>query len=99
MAPNYARRARIGGYTGLALQPLAILVLGSIAEIGQSTVQGMLGVSLYLLSIGLLDWGIWNYAKSKGYGNAVAALSLFGVYGLLIIALLPNKNRSSSGKP
>ncbi len=91
MASNYIRKARLGGYLGLALQPLALLMLGSIAEIGQPTVRGVGGIVLLLLSVGLMDWGIWNYAKSKGYGNAVASLSLFCAYGLLIIACLPRK--------
>lgn len=91
MASHYRRRARLGGYLGLTLQPLAFLVLGSIAEIGQPSMRGIGGVFLYLLSLGLMDWGIWNYAKAKGYGNAVASLSILCVYGLLIIACLPRK--------
>lgn len=91
MASHYNRQARLGGYLGLALQPLACLVLGSIAEIGQPTLRGIGGVFLYLLSLGLMDWGIWNYAKARGHSNGVAALSFLCVYGLLIIACLPRK--------
>ena len=90
---QYARRARFWGWLGLALQPIGILVLGSLTEIGQWTISGILGPLLVGLGVILASVGIWNYAKSKGYGNAIAALSFLYVYGLLILLVLPNRNR------
>jgi len=56
--------------------------------------RAILAMLLLLFSIGFTNFGIWNYAKSKGYENAVAALGLLNVYGLLILVFLPNQNRS-----
>lgn len=88
----YRQRMR-WGWVGLALQPIAILIIGSINELDSLSPRGIAGSLVWLLSLFLMNWGIWNYAKGKGYGNWIAALSLFNVYGLLIIVCLPNKNR------
>ena len=90
---RHIRRARLFGWVGLALQPIGFLVLGSLTAIGQGTIPGILGPLIVGLGVVLAGVGIWHYAKSKGYGNAVAALSFLYAYGLLIIFLLPNKNR------
>lgn len=90
---RFQKRTR-WAWVGLALQPIAFLVLGSIAELGVISLRGILGSFLLLLSLALMNLGIWYYAKSKGYGNWVAALSLFSVYGLLVLLWLPNKNRA-----
>jgi hypothetical protein len=90
---RHRRRARWCGLVGLALQPIGFLVMGSLTAIGQGTIPGILGPLLVGLGIVLASVGIWHYAKSKGYGNAVAALSFLYAYGLLILVLLPNRNR------
>lgn len=90
---QYTRRARVLGWVGLGLQPIGFLVLGSLSAIGQGTIPGILGPLLIGLGVILANAGIWNYAKSKGYGNAVAALSFLSVYGLLILLFLPDKTR------
>ncbi len=90
---GHLRRARLFGWIGLALQPIGFLVMGSLTAIGQGTIPGILGPLLVGLGIVLASVGIWHYAKSKGYGNAVAALSVLYAYGLLIIVFLPNRNR------
>jgi hypothetical protein len=91
---NYKRRAQFGGWLGLALQPIALLFIGSLSELDGMSAKVILGLTVLGLSFILMDWGIWNYAKSKGYGNYVAALSIFCVYGLVILLCLPDKQRN-----
>jgi hypothetical protein len=91
---SYRKRARLGGWLGLALQPISLLLIGSLNELEGMSAKAIFGISGLISSFILMDWGIWNYAKSKGYGNYVAALSIFCVYGLLILALLPDKSRN-----
>jgi hypothetical protein len=91
---NYRRRARLGGWLGIALQPISLLLIGSLSELDGMSAKVILGIIVWGLSFILMDWGIWNYAKSKGYGNSVAALSIFCVYGLVILLCLPDKQRN-----
>lgn len=91
---RYQKRTR-WAWVGLALQPIALLILGSFTELDAVSLRAILAVLLFLLSMILMNVGIWNYAKAKGYSNAVAALSLFNVYGLLILVWLPDRNRRS----
>lgn len=89
---RYQKRTR-WAWGGLALQPIGFLVMGSFSELDAMSVRGITGLLLIGLSLVLMNVGIWNYAKAKGYGNAIAALSLLNAYGLLILLFLPNKNR------
>jgi hypothetical protein len=91
---SYRKRARLGGWLGLALQPISLLLIGSLNELEGMSAKAIFGITGLISSFILMDWGIWNYAKSKGYGNYVAALSIFCAYGLLILALLPDKSRN-----
>lgn len=91
---SYRKRARLGGWLGLALQPVSLLLIGSLNELEGMSAKVIFGITVLIPSFILMDWGIWNYAKSKGYGNYIAALSVFCVYGLLILVLLPDKRRN-----
>jgi hypothetical protein len=91
---RYQKHARLGGWLGLALQPISLLLIGSLTELDSMSFRVLVGLAGLALSFVLMDWGIWNYAKSKGYGNCVAALSFFCIYGLLILLLLPNKQNA-----
>jgi hypothetical protein len=88
---SYRKRARLGGWLGLALQPLSLILIGSLNELEGMSAKVIFGIAVLISSFVLMDWGIWNYAKSKGYGNYIAALSIFCLYGLLILVLLPDK--------
>ncbi len=89
---RYQRRTR-WGWMGLALQPMAILVMGSLNELDAMSWRGIMGLCVFLISIVLMNMGIWNYAKAKGYGNWVAALSVLNIYGLLVLICLPKRSR------
>ncbi len=90
---NHVKRARRFGMVGLSLQPVGFLLVGSLHHLDQPILATYLGLLTLLLGVVLACIGIWNYAKSKGYGTAIAALSFFYVYGLRILILLPDKNR------
>lgn len=42
----------------------------------------------------LFIWGLWNYAKGKGYHGAWGLLGLLSVFGFMILALFPDKKKS-----
>lgn len=41
----------------------------------------------------LLIWGLWNYAKGKGHKGAWGLLGLLSIFGFIILALFPDKNK------
>ena len=41
-----------------------------------------------------LIWGLWNYAKGKGYKGAWGLLGLLSIFGFVILALFPDKKKS-----
>ena len=58
-----------------------------------------IGIILWLAAIViyggflLLIWGLWNYAKGKGYKGVWGLLGLFSVFGFIILALFPDKKK------
>lgn len=42
----------------------------------------------------LLIWGLWNYAKGKGYKGAWGLLGLLSIFGLVILVLFPNRKKT-----
>jgi hypothetical protein len=41
----------------------------------------------------LLIWGLWNYAKGKGYKGAWGLLGLLSIFGFVILALFPDRRK------
>jgi len=41
----------------------------------------------------LLIWGLWNYAKGKGYKGVWGLLGLLSIFGFVILALFPDKKK------
>ena len=41
----------------------------------------------------LLIWGLWNYAKGKGYKGVWGLLGLLSIFGFMILALFPDKKK------
>jgi len=41
----------------------------------------------------LFIWGLWNYAKGKGYKGAWGLLGLLFIFGFVILALFPDRKK------
>ena len=58
-----------------------------------------IGIILWLAAIFiyggflLLIWGLWNYAKGKGYKGVWGLLGLMSILGFIILAFFPDKNK------
>ncbi|MDD4879180.1 MAG: hypothetical protein PHR22_01835 [Candidatus Omnitrophica bacterium] len=42
----------------------------------------------------LLIWGLWNYAKGKGYKGVWGLLGLLSIFGFVVLVLFPDKKKS-----
>ena len=58
-----------------------------------------IGIVLWLAAIliygGFLSliWGLWNYAKGKGYKGVWGLLGLLSVFGFAVLAFFPDKKK------
>jgi hypothetical protein len=43
----------------------------------------------------LFIWGLWNYARGKGYRGAWGLLGLLSVFGLIILAFFPDRKKGA----
>jgi len=43
----------------------------------------------------LFIWGLWNYARGKGYKGTWGLLGLLSVFGLIILAFFPDKKKDA----
>jgi len=41
----------------------------------------------------LLIWGLWNYAKGKGYKGVWGLLGLLSILGFMILVLFPDRKK------
>jgi hypothetical protein len=53
------------------------------------------GIALTIVGTGLFIWGCVHYAQGKGYHSAFGLLGLLSIFGLVALALLPDKHRLS----
>ena len=60
---------------------------------GITTQFGAVGYLVVLAGIVMWLWGCWNYAQGKGYPGFLGLLGIFSCIGLVILAVLPDKNK------
>ena len=89
MKSEYRIKTNIGVGFGILAQLIGFLVSDHI----------QIGIVLWCAAILiyggflLLIWGLWNYAKGKGYKGAWGLLGLLSVFGLVVLALFPDKKK------
>lgn len=92
MLAEYKKKGNIG--TALAI--LTAVVLGIIAAIVTDTSKRtdfFLQVICILPTIFLFIYGLYCYAKGKGYHGAWGLLGILTIIGLLIIAFFPDRHK------
>ncbi len=91
MIEEYRKKTNIGVGLGVLAQIAGFFL--TFIEIGI-----VLWVAAILIWGGflLVIWGLWNYAKGKGYPGIWGLLGLLSIFGLIILALFPDKNKVKS---
>jgi hypothetical protein len=77
----------LGVGIGIVLQ-----VIGRILQM-QSPEMALIGLVVILVGLGFFIWGCISYAQGKGYPALVGLLGLLSCIGLIILVVLPDKNR------
>ncbi|MFC1710158.1 hypothetical protein ACFL0F_00665 [Patescibacteria group bacterium] len=55
--------------------------------------MAIIGWLLFLIGFSMFIFGCMNYVKAKGYHWAFGLLGILSLIGLIILVLLPNKNK------
>lgn len=79
----------IGVGLGILLQIVGQVLSYQYQGSGMATV----GLVLALVGAVFFIWGCWNYAQGKGYPGVLGLLGLLSCIGLLILVILPDKNK------
>lgn len=53
------------------------------------------GLIVMLIATGVFIWGCCEYAVGKGYERFVGALGIFSLIGLIILAVMPDRNKDT----
>lgn len=61
---------------------------------GESEMYSLLGSVVFIIGFLMFLYGCINYTKAKGYGWIVGLLGLFNLLGLIVLVLLPDKNKN-----
>lgn len=90
MLPEKKTRTNIGVGIGVLLQLVGLFLAQSMVT------YSILGIILILMSIPVLIWGCMNYAEGKGHSKWVGLVALAGVIGLVVMVILPTRDRDGS---
>jgi len=90
MLVEYKKKTNIG--IGLAIVAFfAALLINSLSE---SQIVSVVAYVLMTSVMPLWIFGVWCYAKGKGYHGAWGLLGVFTLIGLIILACFPDRHKS-----
>jgi type II secretory pathway pseudopilin PulG len=92
----YGRNALIGILGSFALQFVTAIVAAVVAGAAPQAASAVLG--LHLLPAIAYFWGFYCLAKRKGYHGALALLGVTGCFGLMIVLLIPDRNKGLASR-
>ncbi len=83
-------------YLGVALYFLFkfAAIVFAVASGGDGPVATPVFYGIFLLGTAFLIWGCWAQARMKGYSGWLAIFGVFEFFGLIILALLPDRAKS-----
>jgi hypothetical protein len=99
MIAEYNRKSLMLGIPGLLLQIACTVLSNSIAAHARSAGETppapilLLCLAGSLVGLVLLIIGLSYYAKGKGYSGVLGLLGLLSCIGIIILAVLPDKNK------
>lgn len=85
MPPKLQSNANIGVGLGFVLQLAGFFV----PEIMQVPYE--VGLAFILAGLPAFVWGGMHYAQGKGYSRSLGVLAILGVFGLIVVILLPHR--------
>lgn len=89
MIEEYRIRTNIGVGFGIIAQIVGFYV-SYFVQIG--IVLWLAAIVIYGGSL-LFIWGLWNYAKGKGYKGVWGLLGLLSIFGFVVLALFPDRKK------
>jgi hypothetical protein len=87
MLAEYKSKTNIGIAIGLILE-----IVGNVIRM-QMPNLAMVGAIIALVGAVFFIWGCMNYAVGKGYSKFLGLLGLLSCIGLIVLVLLPDKNK------
>lgn len=95
MIVEYKKKANLWLIIGFIVWLVGNILKGITEEQG---IQFYAGYFLFILGFGLFIYGCINYVKAKGYHWAVGLLGTLNLIGLIILAILPDKQKVIKSK-
>lgn len=87
MLPEKKTNTNIGVGVGILLQ-----IIGRVMMM-QGDSMATIGLLVSLVGTGAFIWGCINYAQGKGYPWALGLLGLLSCLGLIVLVVIPDKNK------
>jgi hypothetical protein len=87
MLAEYKSKTNIGIAIGIILE-----IIGNVIRM-QMPNLAMVGAIIALVGAVFFIWGCMNYAVGKGYSKFLGLLGLLSCIGLIVLVLLPDKNK------
>jgi len=87
MLAEYKSKTNIGIAIGLILE-----IVGNVIRM-QMPNLALVGAIIALVGAVCFIWGCMNYAVGKGYSQFLGLLGLLSCIGLIVLVLLPDKNK------
>ena len=87
MLAEYKSKTNIGIAIGLILE-----IVGNVVRM-QMPNLALVGAIIALVGAVFFIWGCMNYAVGKGYSKFLGLLGLLSCIGLVVLVLLPDKNK------
>ena len=87
MLAEYKSKTNIGIAIGLILE-----IVGNVIRM-QMPNLALIGAIIALVGAVFFIWGCMNYAVGKGYSKFLGLLGLLSCIGLVVLVLLPDKNK------
>lgn len=87
MLPEKKTNTNIGVGVGILLQ-----IVGRVMMM-QGDSMATLGLLVTLAGSAAFIWGCINYAQGKGYHWALGLLGLLSCIGLIVLVVIPDKNK------
>jgi len=87
MLAEYKTKTNTGVATGIILEIAGQIIIREMPNLA------LVGAIITLIGVIFFIWGCMNYAAGKGYSQLLGLLGLFSCIGLVILVLLPDKNK------
>lgn len=97
MLKEYKRKTNIGVGVGLVLQITGNVFVGPEGS-EHAAILVIVGSVLILAGLVLFIWGCISYSKGKGHHRGWGFLGLLSIFGLIILALLPDRHKKAASR-